>query len=278
MVSEKTTSTSGLSNVLERLAVKPHTRVIGYSHGSFLEQGSSPVLERILEGIPKCEPGKTYIVVLRSQNGKTTAAMDVVVNHLEDLKRHGLYLNAGRSLDIVPSLQMVLNTTVDGNEIVDALVSALGISQAGKGMAASLLFLDEVNNASDKEGEGRSNGSFVQYLFQSIAREKNMVGVILTSKPTVANYLLGLNGGKIRPFPGLGGEDWEAKQNKILPGWTDIDWTEEQLQALLAFKVGAVINNMDTSFLVAGMTPGDAVSRAKLVLSNRLAEEPTTVV
>ena len=169
-VSERTRSVPALSGVLKRRAMAPHMRVIGNSYGRFLEQESSPVLDRILEGIPNCEPGKTYIVVLKSQNGKTTAAMDVVANHLGGFKRNGLYLNAGRHLDIVPSLQKVLNTTVDGSDIVRALVSALGISQAGKNMAPSLLFLDEVNRASATDGEGLENASFVQDLFLTYCR------------------------------------------------------------------------------------------------------------
>jgi hypothetical protein len=164
-VSERTANVSALSTVLKRRAMALHTcmRVIGNSHGLFLEQESSPVLDKILKGIPNCEPGKTYIVVSKSQNGKTTAAMDVVVNHLR--MGNGLYLNAGVDLDIVPALQKVLNTTVDGPDIVKALVSALGISGAGKNMAPSLLFLDEVDMVSAKEGEGLSNASFVRTLF-----------------------------------------------------------------------------------------------------------------
>jgi hypothetical protein len=233
-------------------------------------------LDKILEGIPNCEPGKTYIVVSKSQNGKTTAAMDVVVNHLGQ-NRNGLYLNAGRLLDIVPALQRVLNTTVDGTGIVRALVSALGISQAGKNKGASLLFLDEVVTSA-RQGEGLLNASFVKDLFMSIASEENVIGVILTSKEEVADHLLGLNGGKIRPFPGFAREDWEP-YSRLPTGWTDIDWTVGQLQALLVCEFGVVIEGIDTAdFLVHGMTPGDAVSHVKAELTRRLVAEPTAVV
>lgn len=100
---ERTATESALSSVLKRRAMTPNTRVIGNSYGSFLEKESSPVLDKILKGLHKCKPGKTYIVVSKSQNGKTMAAMDVVVNHLERFRCNGLYLNAGNQLDIVPA-------------------------------------------------------------------------------------------------------------------------------------------------------------------------------
>jgi hypothetical protein len=265
---ERTANVSALSGVLKRRAIAQQTRVIGNSYITFLEQESSPVLDKILEGIRNCKPGKTYIVVSKSQNGKTTAAMDVVVNHL-GLRRNGLYLNAGKKSDIVPSLQRILKTTVDGPDIVEALVSALGISGAGENMGPSLLFLDEVNIASLKEGEGLANASFVHNLFLSIAHEKNIVCVILTSKPEVADLLLALNGGKIRPFPGFTREEWNPVSANAT-GWTDIDWTVPQLQALLACKFRNGIVTIPTDFLRAGMTPGDAVSHVKAELGTRL--------
>jgi hypothetical protein len=273
---ERTANVSALSGVLKRRAMAQQTRVIGNSYITFLEQESSPVLHKILEGIRNCKPGKTYIVVSKSQNGKTTAAMDVVVNHL-GLRRNGLYLNAGKKSDIVPSLQRILKTTVDGPGIVEALVSALGISGAGENMGPSLLFLDEVNIASLKEGEGFANAEFVHDLFLSIAHEGNIVCVILTSKPEVADLLLALNGGKIRPFPGFTREEWNPVSANAT-GWTDIDWTVQQLQGLLAWEFAKVIDTIDTDFLEDGMTPGDAVSHVKAVLARRLMAVPTSVV
>jgi hypothetical protein len=156
-------------------------------------------------------------------------------------------------------------------------VSSLGSSQAGKNMGPSLLFLDEVNRASAKEGEGLANASFVQDLFLSIAHEENIMGVILMSKPKAADYLLNLNGGKIRPFPGFARKDW-APDSENATGWTDIDWTVQQLQGLLAWEFAKVIDTIDTDFLEDGMTPGDAVSHVKAVLARRLMAVPTTVV
>jgi hypothetical protein len=47
--------------MLKRRAMALHMRVIGTSYRTFLEQqGSSPVLDKILTGISRCEPGKTY--------------------------------------------------------------------------------------------------------------------------------------------------------------------------------------------------------------------------
>jgi hypothetical protein len=203
--------------------------------------------------------------------------MDVVVNYLKRFKRNGLYLNAGASLNIVESLQGVLNTSVDGPGIVSALVSALGISQAGENMGPSMLFLDEVNKASAIEQDGRSNSSFVQNIFLTIGRERNVIVVILTSETGVANYLLSLNGGRIRPFPGFATEGWDPNSGNA-PEWTDIDWTVQQLQGLLEFEFPNVINMIDTSFLEDGMTPGDAVSHVKLELATRLVAVPTTLV
>jgi hypothetical protein len=169
-VSERTGNASALSDVLKRRATVPKKRVIGgNAHTSFLEQENSPMLCTILEGIPRCMPGKTYIIVSKSQNGKSSAAKDVVLNHLGSM-RNGLYINAGGTLDIIPSLEAVLNTAVNSIGIVSALVTALGISQAGKNKAASLLFLDEVNSASSKDGEGRSNAGFVQDLLLRLLR------------------------------------------------------------------------------------------------------------
>ena len=105
--------------------------------------------------------------------------------------------------------------------------------------------------------------------------------MILTSKPEVADYLLDLNGGKIRPFPGFARDDWkwdDRKKRGIETGWTDIDWTVQQLQKLLDCKFEKVIDTVDTRFLVDGMTPGDAVSRVKAMLARRLMEVPPAVV
>jgi hypothetical protein len=106
------------------------------------------VLDKILKGIPIYKPGTTYIIKSKSNNEKSTAAKDSVVNYLGGLRSNGLYLNAGKSLDVGPSLRQVLNTTVSDSGIVSALMSALGISQVVKNMAPSLLFLDELNSAS----------------------------------------------------------------------------------------------------------------------------------
>ena len=150
-------------------------------------------------------------------------------------------------------MQAVLNTTVEGHQIAPTLVSALGArSGAGENnKAPSLLFLDEVNAVSDS-GDGRSNAAFIQNLFLSIAEEETIVGVILTSKPEAADFLLDLNGGKIQPFPGFARDDWkwdDRKKRGIETGWTDVDWTVEQLQALLARKFDKVIGTINTDFL-----------------------------
>jgi hypothetical protein len=71
----------------------------------------------------------------------------------------------------------------------------------------------------------------------SIAEEENIVCVILTSKPEVADYLLSLKGEKIQPFPGFAREVWKPSSDDET-GRQDIRWTARQLRALFAVEFG----------------------------------------
>jgi hypothetical protein len=263
-VSERTSNKAALVAALKGRAEKESSRLIGAVEGVFLRpRTNSPILESILQGSRACHPGKTYIIVSKSQNGKSAAVKDFVANCLGN-DRNGLYINAGKYLNVVRSLKKVLNTTVDGPDIASALVTALGAQQAGKNKAPSFLVIDEVDVAS---GEGEApveNASFVRSLFMEVAEEENITCIVVSSKEKTADYLLQLNGGKIRPFPGFARANWDANEDQPT-GWIDFSWTVAQLRALLDFKFGsaAQMGVIDYSFLRDGMTPGDAVSHVK---------------
>lgn len=253
MVSESTSNKGSLSAVVSDYAVVPQKRVLGNVYNSDSVFSDSPLVAALVDGMntQTFYPGKTYVVVSKSQNGKSTAAMEIVSNRLEEFNCNGLYISAQSNvLSCDAAVQKLLNTTVHTGDIPSALVAALGVMQAGKGKAPSLLFLDEFNDASEK------NRNFVHNIFQHVAMEQNMICVIMTNKEAVADTFLALNGGKIVPFPGFARDDWKP-DSKEPTQWREIVWSARQLQALLDFKFPGT-EGLSCDFLVDGMTPGHA--------------------
>lgn len=253
MVSESTSNKGSLSAVVSDYAVVPQKRVLGNVYNSDSVFSDSPLVAALVDGMntQTFYPGKTYVVVSKSQNGKSTAAMEIVSNRLEEFNCNGLYISAQSNvLSCDAAVQKLLNTTVHTGDIPSALVAALGVMQAGKEKAPSLLFLDEFNDASEK------NRNFVHNIFQHVAMEQNMICVIMTNKEAVADTFLALNGGKIVPFPGFARDDWKP-DSKEPTQWREIVWSARQLQALLDFKFPGT-EGLSCDFLVDGMTPGHA--------------------
>jgi hypothetical protein len=81
IVSERTSNKAALMAVLKGRAENESSRLVGAVEGVFVRT-NSPILETILQGARTCHPGKTYIIVSKSQNGKSAAVKDLVANFL----------------------------------------------------------------------------------------------------------------------------------------------------------------------------------------------------
>ncbi|GAX25480.1 hypothetical protein FisN_12Lu067 [Fistulifera solaris] len=188
IVSDQYTTPSALITYLMKIARTPH--------------------KRIRFGLINCAGGFTYILPMRSSIGKTMAA-EYLVAELQG--RNALYFSASGDRKIVNALQATLNTTVGSAMLAKCLVAALGTTGVARDYELpSLLIIDEVNNASD------FNEAFIEDLFLGINRDNGLTCVILTNKEEeVAEALLALNQGKIRPFPGSAVEPWEPLKRPV---------------------------------------------------------------
>jgi hypothetical protein len=140
--------------------------------------------------------------------GKTMAA-EYLVAELQG--RNALYFSASGDRKIVNALQATLNTTVGSALLAKCLVAALGTTGVARDYELpSLLIIDEVNNASE------SDKAFIEDLFLQINRDDGLTCVILTNKEEVAEALLALSQGKIRPFPCSAVEPWTPLER---PEW-----------------------------------------------------------
>lgn len=263
-VLNKTTSTSDLANELRKRPVNQNARLIGVHQIPYFNE--SPILAKISSGRTQCLPGKTYVIWARAENGKSAALQDFIANEVGAV-RDGLYIKANKSFNIVEALQKTLNTTCDSGDIVEALVAALSSKQRETGVRrpTALLVIDEVNFADRLSPDGAATASFIQDLFQTIAEDRSTTCIIASNKENTANFLVNLNGRKIKPHPSFTTAAWTLGQDVA---WDDVRWTVQQLQALLRLKYPT--STVDFDFLRDGMTPGDAISTLEYKLDEVL--------
>ncbi len=224
-----------------------------------------PVIPFLQDGLIDCARGFTYILPMDSLMGKTMAAEYLVAELLQG--RNALYVSASGDKEIVNTLQATLNTTVGSTMLAKCLVAALGTTGVARDYELpSLLIIDEVNRASE------SNKAFIEDLFLGINRDRGMTCVILTNKEEVAEALLALNRGKIRPFPGSVVEPWKPLER---PEWLrNVHWTSAQLQELIRYTFGTqlggrVDNLFSPQFPADEQTPGDILHVVDLKIQKR---------
>mmetsp|Transcript_837 Transcript_837/g.2001 ORF Transcript_837/g.2001 Transcript_837/m.2001 type:complete len:293 (-) Transcript_837:352-1230(-) len=257
----KTSSPSALAFELKRRVMTEDSRLVGVSEIPYLNE--SPITRLIDQVTDGYLPGKTYLIYARPENGKSVALQDYIAR--KTARDHaGLYINVNGNLDIVKMLQKRLNTTCDSYDIVEALVAALGQhGAAGEKNNSSILVLDEVNHVDMHTPEGAATASFIQDLFQSIGDDRSMFCIIASNKASTADALVHLNGGKTMPHPNFLNTAWAATQQI---DWSDVQWTVPQLEALLRLKFpNANTTSTNFDFLATGMSPGDAVSRCRVI-------------
>jgi hypothetical protein len=122
------------------------------------------------------------------------------------------------------------------------------------------LFLDEFNDGTMQDSQNLNT-------FMRACQDRGFYLIIITSKREVANNIIELNpwakmlplkyfhDGSTENIIGQPGYD----ENKT-PDWKRIDWTPEQIKRLVLSRFGP-FDNYD--FILAGMTPVDALLRAK---------------
>ena len=249
----KFTTTEELTAHLIDKARTPLMRLPSVPQGSRRKPANiGPVIPFLQQGLIDCVPGITYVLPMNSFMGKTMAAKYVIAK-LND--RNALYLNVAGAPEMVNTLKATLKTTVDSDLLPQCLVDALGSTEVvGDYNLAPLLIIDEVNEASG------DNKAFIQALFLAINCDKGLTCVILTNREEVAEALIALNQGKIRPFPGSAAEPWKPP---IRPEWLrDVHWTRDELMKLIRYKsrtrLGDRVENVfSKQFPADGEAPGE---------------------
>lgn len=230
-----------------------------------MDAKQSPVLQKLTnmpgDGYLR---GKTYVIWARAENGKSAALQDFIENHLDN-GRAGLYINVGKSINIVEAIQQQLSTTCASGDIVAALVSALSTRDVkGPRRPKPFLVIDEVN-VSDGAFDGvEATMSFIHDLFQTVADDRTISCIISSNKRETASALVKLNGGKIIPHPCFTSVLWQQGQDNI--EWADFNWTVPQLEALLQLKCPNATLGYGFLHNRHGISAGDAISTYETML------------
>ena len=261
LLSDLVTDQATLIREISNRATNPNLRVAAVLPGPE-PAAIGPVITFLQNQLPNCERGRTYLLPLGSQMGKTMAARYLVGNLQH---RNGLYLNPGYAAQYADGLRSALNTRLDNGVIGTSLVTALGRLGAGRATPgnrlASVLVLDELIMVNDE------NKGFINGLFQGIAADgSGLICIILTNKRTTAEEYLNLNGGKIRPFPGTY-QAWDPNAQPQTITWSNdiIVWSKNDLERLIRYHFRLVLGEridqvITAAFPAAGQSPGDVVA------------------
>eukprot|EP00978_Attheya_sp_CCMP212_P018963 scaffold52547_cov57-Attheya_sp.AAC.1 len=223
----------------------------------------SPMVECLTEtagnGETACPAGIAYVFFERKSQGKSSAARYFCRQNCKSSGCRSILVGATGSEETYFQ-RVATNLGVDfyTSNWARCLVSAM--EKSPDEQFNPFLFLDEFNRGTERDLQDLNT-------FMRACQDQGFYLIIITSDRVIADNVMSLNSwGKIRPLKYI--HNGAIENIKGQPGydvkktanWKEIDWTHEQLKNLIIKKEGAF---EDYKFIVVGMTPTDAVFRAR---------------
>jgi hypothetical protein len=240
----------------------------------------SPMVECLHETAKKganagdnaCAAGIAYVFFERKSQGKSSAARYFCQKSCRQSNCRSLLISASTGGDTYfQRVAAVLGVTFTSNW-ARCLVSAM--TKSPLEACNPFLFLDEFNEGTKQDLQDLN-------LFMRACLRLGFYLIIITSKKTIADDVIELNAfGKMRPLRFI--HNGPIANIKGQPGydenktadWKQVDWTFDQLKNLVVKGEGEFDHY---GFIVAGMTPTDALDEATRLKDQR-AEEKSGVI
>jgi hypothetical protein len=222
----------------------------------------SPMIECLNEtagqGENSCAAGIAYVFFERRSQGKSSAARYFCRKACKVSGCRSILIGA-TGIEETYFQRVATNLDVGyTSNWARCLVSAMAKSPREK--FNPFLFLDEFNRGTERDLQELN-------MFMRVCQNRGFYLIIITSEKRIADEIMKLNAwGKMRPLQfihngpitnirGQPGYD----ENKTAD-WKQIDWTLDQLKSLVIMAEGEFD---DYGFIVAGMTPTDALFEAR---------------
>jgi hypothetical protein len=232
-------------------------------------QADSPMIECLKEtaagkGENACPAGIAYVFYERRSLGKSRAARFFCRKICNQVKCRSLLIPASTAGETYFQ-RVAADLGVDyTSNWARCLLSAM--TKSPKEKFNPFLFLDEFNEGTKRDLQDMNT-------FMRACQDLGFYLIIITSEETIADDVMKLNAwGKMRPLKCIhngpitniiGQPGYNANKKA---DWKRIDWTFDQLKSLVIMKEGEFD---DFGFIVAGMTPTDALFAAKELKNQR---------
>jgi hypothetical protein len=215
-----------------------------------------------------CADGIAYVFFERRSQGKSSAARFFCQKSCRKSDCRSLLISASTGGDTYfQRVAADLGVTFTSNW-ARCLVSAM--TKSPKEKNNPFLFLDEFNEGTKRDLRDLN-------LFMRACQNLGFYLIVITSKKKIADDVMELNAfGKMRPLrfihngPTTNIRGQPGYEENKTADWKEIDWTFNQLKNLVVKAMGEF---GDYGFIVAGMTPTDALIVARRLKNQREEQE-----
>ena len=228
---------------------------------------NSPMVKCLVEtagnGVNACAAGIAYVFFERRSQGKSSAARYFCRKNCKKSGCRSILIGAsggggGGGSSYFQRVAADLGVEFASPSWARCLVAAM--TKSPQEEFSPFLFLDEFNEGTKQDLQDLNK-------FMRACQNLGFYLIVITSERETANSVMNLNAwGKMRPLKYIHNGPTENvrghpgyDENKT-PNWKQIDWTQEQLKSVVVIHEGEFD---DYSFITEGLTPTDALVRAR---------------
>jgi hypothetical protein len=235
----------------------------------------SPMVKCLVEtagnGVNACAAGIAYVFFERKSQGKSSAARYFCRKNCKKSGCRSLLIGAsGNGETYFQRVAADLGVEYTSHSWARCLVAAM--KKSPREEFSPFLFLDEFNEGTKRDLQDLNK-------FMRASQNLGFYLIVVTSETETADNVMKLNAwGKMRPLKYIHNGPIENVRGQ--PGydenksadWKQIDWTHEQLKNVVIIHEGEFD---DYSFITPGLTPTDALLRAREIKSRDKRMLPT---